>query len=123
MGKFLSNQQAAAALIAKFGGQAVLTRRTPGMLDPVTQVRTGASETPYTVLAATMPAGQHAQYIAGTMEKRAALEAYVSLKGLAIVPEPGDALTVGGAIYKVFWVKTYDPASDGPIFSHAYLEA
>lgn len=123
MGKFLSANQTAAALIAKFGGTATLTRTTPGTVDPVTQVRIGASDTPYTVLAATLPAGQHAQYIAGTMEKRAALEAYVSLKGLAVIPEPGDALAVGGKTYRVFWVKTYDPASDGPIFSHAYLEA
>lgn len=123
MAKFLSLQQTAAALIAKAGSTITLKRFTPGTLDPVTQTRTGAVTTPHTFVAAVLPAGQHANYIAGTMEKRAALEAYVSLKGKTIVPEPGDVLTVGGKDYKVFWVQTYDPAQDGPIFSKAYLEA
>lgn len=123
MGKFLSQQQTAAALIARFGGAVQIIRTAAGMLDPVTQVIIGGGDTTHTAVAAVMPAGQHASYIAGTLNKKAALQAYIALKGLAIVPQEGDVMVVGGKRYKVFWVKTYDPAQDGPIFSEAYLEA
>ena len=123
MGKFLSNQQTAAALIAKFGGSVTLKRAVPGAFNPVTQAETGATVQSITFVAVLLAPSRQTTYHAGTLEIQVAQEAYFSLKGQATTPTVGDTVTAGGTDYKVAWVETLDPASDGPIYTKAYLEA
>jgi hypothetical protein len=123
MGKFLSNQQTAAALIAKFGGTVTLKRKVPGTFDPVTQVETGGTVQSITFLAVLLAPSRQTTYHAGTLEIQVAQEAYFALKGQTTQPSVGDVVTAGGTDYKVAWAETLDPASDGPIYTKAYLEA
>lgn len=122
MGKFLSAQQTAAALIAKFGSAITLTRRVAGSFDPVTQAEIGERVERHSFIAVVVPPSQQARFTVGTLEGRDALEFYFSLKGKTIRPEPGDEVLVGGIPYRLFWSKTYDPALDGAIFTLAYGE-
>lgn len=123
MGKFLSIQQTAAALIAKAGSAVTLKRSVPGSFDPVTQIETGATVQSITFVAAVFPPSRQTQYHAGTLEIQVAHEAYFALKGQTTQPTVGDVVTVGGSDYKVAWAETMDPAQDGPIYTKAYLEA
>ncbi|CAB5220394.1 hypothetical protein UFOVP233_65 [uncultured Caudovirales phage] len=122
MGKFLSLQQTAAALIAKAGSAVVLRRPKGATFDPITQQETGGGEDLYTFVAVFLPPSQQAKFAAQSLEQGVSLEGYFAMKGQTITPFPGDIVNVGGVDYKLFWAQTYDPAQDGPIFTHAYLE-
>lgn len=122
MGKFLSLQQTAAALIAKAGAAVTLRRPIEGSFDPITQIRVGGGEEPHTFVAVFMPPSAQAKYHAKTLELSVSLEGYFALKGQTITPMPGDIVSVGGVDYKLVHCQTYDPANDGPIFTIAYLE-
>lgn len=122
MGKFLSLQQTAAALIAKAGSAVTLRRPQSTSFDPVTQTETGASEPSYTFVAVFFPPSGQAKFHAQTLEHSISLEGHFALKGAATIPQPGDIVNIGGQDYKLFHCQTYDPANDGPIFTTAYLE-
>ncbi|CAB4122340.1 hypothetical protein UFOVP32_9 [uncultured Caudovirales phage] len=121
MGKFLSAQQTAAAIIAKSGSRVTLKRTGSSGFDPVTQQETSVIQT-FEFLVAVAPPSQQAQYTVGTLEGRNALEMYFALKGQTTNPQPGDVVVIKGEDYKVFWAQTYDPALDGPILTLAYAE-
>lgn len=122
MGKFLTLQQTAAALIAKAGSAVVLRRPKDATFNPITQAETGGGEDLFTFVAVFMPPSQQARFTAKSLEQSVSLEGYFALKGQTIAPMPGDIVNVGGVDYKLFWAQTYDPAQDGPIFTLAYLE-
>lgn len=122
MGKFLSLQQTAAALIAKAGSSVTLRRPQAASFDPITQAEIGAGEASYTFVAAFFPPSAQAKFQAQTLETSVSLEGYFALKGAATTPQPGDIVNVAGQDYKIFYCQTYDSAQDGPIFTTAYLE-
>lgn len=119
MGKFLTYQETALALISQFGGPVTVERNQGALFDPVEQtevVNTQAAE----FMAVVMPPGREAFYKAKTLEFACEAEAYFALKGKPFVPGPGDTFTWNGRVYTIQHAQTYDPAGDGPIMTVAY---
>jgi hypothetical protein len=121
VGKYLSAQQTASALIAKKGGSVTLKRARAGSFDPITQSRLDDGTDSWTFTAIIFPASSQSRYKAGTLQVELSDEGYFALDNGDVRPQPGDVLTAGGIDYKVTWSQTYDPAGDGPIFTHAFL--
>lgn len=121
MGKFLSSQATAAALIAKNGSPVTLKRTVSTGFDPVTQSENASVET-YVFQAVIIPPTRQAQFTVGTLEGRNAVECYFALKDQFTVPQPGDVIAVNGVDHKIFYAQTYNPALDGPIMTLAYAE-
>ena len=119
MGKFLTQQETAFALISQFGGKVTVQRSASALFDPVTQseMRNGASDE---FMAVVLPPGREAQYKARTLEFSCTAEVYFALKGKAFVPGPGDEFCWNGQSYTIQHSQTYDPAGDGPIMTVAY---
>lgn len=123
MGKFLSMQQTAAALIAKNGSAVTVRRAVAGSFDPVSQSEVGGTTQVMQFVAAVFPPSAQTKRDAGSMEIKVSLEAYFALKGQTTHPTVGDIVIVGGSSYTVAWAETLDPAQDGPIYTKAYLVA
>lgn len=121
MGKFLSFQETALALISQFGGPVAVTRNDGSLFDPIAQTD-GEGGSTEEFMAVVMPPGQQAQYKAQSLEFAISAEAYFALKGKSFTPGPGDTFVWNGRTYTVRYSQTYDPAADGPIMTVAYAE-
>jgi hypothetical protein len=119
MGKFLSFQETALALISQFGGPVTVERAASALFDPITQTELSNGESEQ-FMAAVLPPGREAQYKARTLEFSVTAEVYFALKDKAFVPGPGDVLHWNGRSYTIQHSQTYDPAGDGPIMTVAY---
>ena len=119
MGKFLTFQETALALISQAGGTVKVRRSQSALYDPVTQtsLESGAVED---FVAVVLPPGREAMYKARTLEFTVSAEVYFALKGKSFVPGPGDTFDWNGRSYVVQHAQTYDPAGDGPIMTVAY---
>ena len=119
MGKYLSFQEVALALITKRGQQVPVTRTDASAFDPVTQssVTSGTVET---FAAVVMPPSKEAEYKARSLELSFSAEAYFALLGRSFVPGPGDTFVANGREYTIRHSQTYNPAGDGPIVTVAY---
>lgn len=119
MGKFLSFQDTALALISQMGGTISVTRSQSALFDPVkqTELSSGAVED---FKAVVLPPSKEAQYKARTLEFTVEAEVYIALKGRSFVPGPGDCFMWNGRTYSIQHSQTYDPAGDGPIMTVAY---
>lgn len=119
MGKFLSFQETALALISQSGGPVNVERTASLFFDPVTQAETeGVSVEEF--MAVVLPPSREAQYKARTLEFACTAEVYFALKGKSFTPGPGDVFHWNGKSYTIQHSQTYDPAGDGPIMTVAY---
>lgn len=121
MGKFLSFQETALALIKQFGGQVTVLRSQSALFDPITQQEMANGEED-DFMAVILPPSQQAQYKAQTLEFTISAEVYFALKDKRFVPGPGDTFVWNGRTYTIRYSQTYDPAADGPIMTVAYSE-
>lgn len=121
MATFANFIKLADKLIRKNGSALVLTRKTDGSLDPVTQVAS-TSTAEHTFRGVGFPPGRSAEFRIGSLQNRNIQEFYIAAKDQTVTPAPGDTFTYGGAIWTVIWAQTYDPAADGAIFTLAYAE-
>lgn len=121
MGKFLSFQETALALITQFGGPVTVVRSQSALFDPVTQQELANGEEDE-FMAVVMPPSQQAQYKAQSLEFAISAEVYFALKDKLFVPGPGDTFRWNGRTYTIRHSQTYDPAADGPIMTVAYAE-
>lgn len=119
MGKFLSFQETALALISQFGGPVTVERAASALFDPIAQTDVSAGEVEEFV-AVVMPPSREAEYKARTLEFSVKAEAYFALKDRKFVPGPGDVFCWRGQNYTIQHAQTYDPAGDGPIMTVAY---
>lgn len=119
MGKFLSFQDTALALITQMGGTISVTRSQSALFDPVTQTEL-ASGSVEEFKAVVLPPGREAQYKARTLEFTVNAEVYFALKDRSFAPGPGDCFMWNGRSYAIQYSQTYDPAGDGPILTVAY---
>jgi len=120
MGKFLSFQETALALITQFGGPVTVTRSQSALFDPVTQSEQLSSAEVAEFMAVVLPPSTQAAYKAQTLEFKFTAEVYFALKGVPFVPGPGDTFRWNGQLYTIQHSQTYDPAGDGPILTVAY---
>ena len=121
MGKYAAQAASALALIAKKGGPVVVKRKAAGAFNPVTQV-VAETVTTHTFQAVVMPPGRSAEFRAGSLAGKNAIELTLAQQGQSIQPGPGDSVTWQGKDWTIFWSTTYDPAGDGAIFTTAYAE-
>lgn len=121
MGRFLSFQETALALITQFGGPVTVNRADGSLYDPVAQTDAGAGSSEE-FMAAVLPPSKQAEYKAQTLEFAIAAEVYFALKGKSFTPGPGDSFTWNGRTYVIRHSQTYDPAAEGPIMTVAYAE-
>lgn len=121
MGKFLSFQETALALITQFGGPVTVERAESALFDPVTQQEMSNGETEEFMAVVLPPSGQ-AQYKAQSLEFQISQEAYFALKDKSFAPGPGDTFRWNGRTYTIRYAQTYDPAGDSPMMTVAYAE-
>ncbi|CAB4180581.1 hypothetical protein UFOVP1040_81 [uncultured Caudovirales phage] len=121
-GKYDSAAKTALSLISRKGATINLRRKTAASFDPVAQTGAVGTETTYAFKGVAVPPGKSAEARVGSLVDRRMVEVYFALKGMAVVPENGDVITVGGAEYTIFWAATLDPAGDGPVLSTCYAE-
>lgn len=119
MGKFLTYQETALALITQFGGPVSVERAASAFFDPVTQTELSNGETD-DFMAVVLPPSNEAHYKAKTLEFACTAEAYFALVGRKFVPGPGDVFHWNGRSYTIQHSQTFDPAGDGPIMTVAY---
>lgn len=119
MGKFLSFQETALALITQFGGPVTVERSASALFDPVTQQEMTNGETEE-FMAVILPPSTQAQYKAQTLEFQVTAEVYFALKDKSFVPGPGDTFSANGHPYTIQHAQTFDPAGDGPMMTVAY---
>ena len=119
MGKFLSFQEAALALISQFGGPVRVERSRGALFDPVaqTELENGDAED---FVAVVLPPSREAQYKAKTLEFSVTAEVYFALKDRSFTPGPGDVFHWNGQLYTIQHAQTYNPAGDGAIMTVAY---
>jgi hypothetical protein len=121
VGKYAAQAATALGLIARKGGPVVIQRKVLGAYNPVTQAAS-ESMTSHTFQAVVMPPGRGAEYRAGSLAGKNAIELTLAQQGQSIQPGPGDVVTWNGQPWTIFWSTTYDPAGDGAIFTTAYAE-
>jgi hypothetical protein len=119
MGKFLSFQETALALITQFGGTVRVERTQNALFDPISQSEMANGEVD-DFSAVVLPPSAQAQYKAKTLEFSCSAEIYFALVGKNFTPGPGDTVTAAGRKYTIQHAQTYDPAGDGPILTVAY---
>lgn len=119
MGKFLSFQETALALISQFGGPVEVQRSSSAFFDPVSQSEMSNGEVEQ-FMAVVLPPSTEAQYKAKTLEFAVTAEVYFALKDKDFVPGPGDVFHWNGQAYTIQHAQTYNPAGDGPIMTVAY---
>ena len=111
----------ALAILRRKGKILTFTRKNPGTLDPVTQERTGASTTTFSMYGLGVPPGRSAQYVLGTLEGRNLMELHLATnEGTA--PAPGDTVAFAGATWSLLWVSNLDPVGEGAVYTKAYIE-
>lgn len=123
MATFANQAATADRLIAAKGKAVTFTRENgvPGTFDPVTQVRTAASDLTITMNCVGIAPGKSAEFKIGSLIGRNLIELHCAPK-LGQCPAPGDTFQWGGKPWKVIYVDELNPADDGAPYCKAYAE-
>lgn len=121
MGKYDSQAATALRILTKKGGLITIERERPASMDPVTRREVPADATTRTFACLKLPAGSSLALVPQTLREKIEVELHLSQQGVRdFEPAPGDVAVVGAVRYRILWSRTYDPASDGAVYTLAY---